>query len=340
MPNLNPKTSIIITTRSRPHLLVRAVHSAQALGNNVEVVVVDDASSDKTAEVCRGLTGINYVRVEHNQGVAAARNVGLVASGGEYVTFLDDDDVRLPGSLAEQLKLLEADKQAGLIYGQAIWGNQSGQPTNQIYPLVCPQGDVFWDLLGQNFIPCGSAVFRRSCLNRVGLLGDSLPGLDDWDLWLRIAELYPIIAIEKPVMIWRRATPVSGQGTSYAADLVSQCVRQFRRSWLKLPRAANASPEMKRAAWQRFSANMAEHLVWEAVRSLRHGSMTEATKNIFAVLRLCPLAALRLASRRNVLRVLRTIAPQARTTAPSYSDSINRPSLHKDRAGVEENLCG
>ena len=264
MPNLNPTASIIITTRSRPQLLLRAVQSAQASGKNVEVVVIDDASSDQTAAVCKGLAGINYVRVEHNQGVAGARNIGLVASGGEYLTFLDDDDVRLPGSLDEQVKLLEVDKQAGLIYGQAILGNQSGQPTNQFYPQVCLHGDVFWSLLGQNFIPCGSAVFRRSCLNRVGLLDGSLPGLDDWDLWLRIAALYPIIALEEPVMIWRHSTPVSGQGTSYAADLVSQCVRQFRRSWLKFPRAASASPETRREAWQRFSANMAEHLAWEA----------------------------------------------------------------------------
>ena len=332
MPNLNPKASVIITTKSRPQLLVRAVHSAQASGKDVEVVVIDDASSDQTAEVCRGLAGINYVRVDHNQGVAGARNVGLVASGGEYVTFLDDDDVRLPGSLEEQVRLLEADKEAGLIYGQAILGNQSGEATNQLYPQVCPQGDVFWSLLGQNFIPCGSAVFRRSCLNRVGLLDRSLPGLDDWDLWLRIAELYRIIALEEPVMIWRRSTPVSGQGTSYAADFVSQCVRQFRQSWLKLTRAANASPEMKREAWQRFSANMAEHLAWEAMRSLRHGSVIKATENVFALLRLFPLAAVRLASRRNVWRVQRALTRQAHATAPSYSKSISRPSLHKDKA--------
>lgn len=332
MPNLNPKASIIITTKSRPRLLVLAVQSAQASGNDVEVVVVDDASSDETADVCRRLSGINYVRLEHNRRVAGARNVGITRSRGEYLSFLDDDDVRLADSLDVQIEALEHEPQAGLIYGQAIWGDQSGQPTNQIYPLVCPQGDVFWKLLGQNFVPCGSAVFRRSCLNRVGLLDDNLPGIDDWDLWLRIAELYPIIAVEKPVMIWRRSTPVSGQGTSNAADLVSQSVRQFRRSWLKLPRAANALPGMRHAAWRRFSANMAEHLVWEAIRSLQHGKITEATRNILTVLLFCPAAAMRLASRPNIARVQRMIARQARTTTPSYSDSINRPALHKDRA--------
>jgi hypothetical protein len=267
--------------------------------------------------------------VERNQRVAGARNVGLLASCGEYVTFLDDDDLRWPNSLDEQVKLLQADKQAGLIYGQAICGDQSGKPTNQIYPLRCPQGDVFWNLLGQNFIPCGSAVLRRSCLDCVGLLDSSLPGLDDWDLWIRIAELYPIIALEKPVMIWRRSTPVSGQGTSQAADMVSKGVRQFRHWWLKLPRAANASPAMKHAAWQRFSANMAAHLVWETIRSLRHGDLPQATKNFFTVLRLGPLAIARLARKRNILCFLRTTARQARSTPPQpYTGSL-RSSLHR-----------
>jgi hypothetical protein len=320
-------TSIIITTHNRPHLLRRAVESARAAGAHVEIVVVDDASTDETGSVCRGLPGINYVRVERNQRVAGARNIGLLASCGEYITFLDDDDLRLPDSLDAQIKLLEADERAGLIYGQAIWGEQSGRPTNRKYPLVCPQGDVFWNLLGRNFIPCGSAVFRRSCLNCVGMLDDNIPGLDDWDLWIRIAEIYPILALEAPVMIWRRSTPVSGQGTSQAVALVSESIRQFRHRWLKLPRAANASTQMRRAAWHDFSANMAAHLVWEALRALRCGEINQATRNIFAALRLFPLATVRLARRRNISYFLRTIGRLARKTPPSRSDSINRSAL-------------
>src|SRR5258707_4025426 len=107
-----PRASIIITTRNRPHLLPRAVQSAQASGRDVEVVVVDDASSDQTAEVCKSFSGINYVRVEENLGAARARNVGLVASRGEYLSFLDDDDTRLANSLDAQIEALERDPQA------------------------------------------------------------------------------------------------------------------------------------------------------------------------------------------------------------------------------------
>ena len=308
MPNPGPRASIIITTRSRPRLLPRAVKSAQASGSNVEVVVVDDASVDETAEVCRGLSGINYIRVEHNQRVAGARNVGLVASRGEYLSFLDDDDTRLVDSLDAQIEALERAPQAGLIYGQAIYGDQDGQPTAQSYPAACPQGDLFWNLLSQNFIPCGSVVFRRSCLSRVGLLEEGIAGVDDWDLWVRIAAAYSIVAAEMPVLIWRRSTPTSGQGTSEAAALVKNAARQFHEVWMKLPRAARASAATRRIVWGEFSENMAEHLIWESARALRLGALRQPLQSLSVIPRLHPLALMHIA-RHRVLRIPRARPP-------------------------------
>src|SRR5690349_11768985 len=115
-----PRVSIIIPTHSRPALLPRAVESALAAGTDVEVVVVDDASTDQTAAVCKTLAGIKYVRVENNQGVAGARNIGLLASTADYIALLDDDDVRAAGSLDLQLARLENEPEAALIYGQAL----------------------------------------------------------------------------------------------------------------------------------------------------------------------------------------------------------------------------
>jgi glycosyltransferase involved in cell wall biosynthesis len=303
-----PRASIIIATHSRPHLVTSAVESARASSRDVEIVVVDDASSDETASVCKNLSGINYVRVDRNQRVAGARNVGLVASRGEYLSFLDDDDTRLPGSLDTQIVALEREPQAGLIYGQAIFGDQDGRPSNKSYPSDCPQGDVFWKLLARNFIPCGSAVFRRSCLLRVGLLDDSIPGLDDWDFWVRIAEIYPIMAAETPVITWRRSTPASGQGTSRAAGLVSTSVQKFRDCWMNLPRAAGAARKTKRAVWREFSENMAEHLIWESARALRCGELRQPLKNLSVLPWLDPLTIMRIAEHR-ILRFPRAGLP-------------------------------
>jgi glycosyltransferase involved in cell wall biosynthesis len=75
-----PSVSIIIPTCNRPQLLPRAVESARAAGTDVEIIVVDDASHDETAAVCARLSGIKYIRLERNQGVAGARNVGILAA--------------------------------------------------------------------------------------------------------------------------------------------------------------------------------------------------------------------------------------------------------------------
>src|SRR5215210_7969615 len=182
------RVSIIITTHNRPRLLARAVASARLSGRDAEIVVVDDASTDETGEVCLSLPGIRYIRVERNQGVACARNIGLHASSGKYISFLDDDDERLPGSIDMQVERLEAEPRAGMIYGQALIVGGSGAAAQRLYPRHCPRGDIFWELLEQNFIPCGSAVFRRSGLMGVGRLDEKVPGIDDWDFWIRIAE--------------------------------------------------------------------------------------------------------------------------------------------------------
>ena len=308
-----PKVSIIITTHSRPRMLPRAVGSARLSGGDAEVVVVDDASTDETAEVCRSLEGIRYVRVERNRGVAGARNVGILASAGEYLSFLDDDDARQPGSLDVQVKRLESEPRAALVYGQAFVVEGGGAAAESVYPSDCPQGDLFWELLGQNFIPGGSVLFRRSCLLRVGLLDEGVPGLDDWDLWVRLAELFPFAALEQPVYSWRRSSPGSGQGSSSGARMVRMAVRQFRERWMRLGRAAEAPPSVRRAAWQAFSSGMARHLVWEAARAQAEGRTRQAAENISAGLRLLPSAMLRVPFDRRHARAaltrLREVAP-------------------------------
>ena len=88
------------------------------------------------------------MRIERNQKVAGARNVGIAVSTGEYLTFLDDDDARLPGSLALQVEQLERCPDVGLSYGQAVYGDQLGRHTDRVYPRQGPEGDIFWNVCG------------------------------------------------------------------------------------------------------------------------------------------------------------------------------------------------
>ena len=288
------KVSLIISTFNRPHLLPGCVDSARRAGSDVEVIVVDDASVDATSRVCLGLQDIKYIRLDRNLGVAGARNMGLRASTGDYMTFLDDDDLRLPGTIDSQLTLLEARPEAGMIYGRALYGDEQCQPKGGSYPDECPQGDIFWQLMEWNFVPCPTVIFRRACLERVGLLDESVAGVDDWDLWVRIAELYPILSTERAVAIWRQPTPASGQFSFRADRMHRRSYRLHRDKWLRLPRAMQADHEIRLKASRDFADRASQQMFWESVTRFRAGLRVDSLRLAFTNTRLYPLPAIRI----------------------------------------------
>jgi len=284
--------SVIIATHDRPHLVSRAVESALAAGRDVEVIVIDDASpTNETEEVCRRYEGVRYFRAARNQRLGGARNIGILLSRGAFITFLDDDDTRLPGTIDEQRDLLRADPAAGMVYGQAALEWADGDSGPEKFPEECPEGDIFWELLERNFVPCPAVLFRREMLFRTGLPQDTTPG-EDWDCWLRISEVGRVLATPRPVATYRKGNPRSGQVTSGAALMVRELTRLHRHSWQRLERA-RADDARRRRAWRAFSYNMATHLVWETGRALKHGRFGAAAQNLWASLRLHPLATLR-----------------------------------------------
>lgn len=285
-------TSVIIPTHDRPHVLPRAVESARAAGTDVEIIVVDDASIDETAEVCRGLKEIKYVRLERNQGVAAARNVGIMKSTGRYIAFLDDDDLRLPGSLDAQADLMDKHPEAGFVCGAMIMADQDYQPTGEVF-VPRRSGDVFWDLLELDFpvMPL-STLIRKECFLRVGLLNQKLSGLDDWDIFTRIAEIYPVLVVDQPMGVYRQPTPTSVQGSSSQATQLRRASRHQLRL-LGLPRARMAPASQRRAVRRRAINRIADTLLWNAAQYWPRGEYRTVCANIMVALRLNPLRAAR-----------------------------------------------
>ncbi|HKP37581.1 MAG TPA: glycosyltransferase family 2 protein [Pyrinomonadaceae bacterium] len=284
------KISLIIATHNRPKLLVRAVNSAYAAGaDDLEIVVVDDASTAETYEACKSFSNVHYVRLDRRQGSGGARNLGLVVSRSEYVTFLDDDDSRLPCSLGQQSNLLDQEPEVGMVYGRALLVDNNCEQAYASYPAVLFQGDIFWKLLTRNFIPCGSALFRRSCLSKVGLMADDAFGMEDWDLWVRIAEMFPILAVDSPIYSYRTPRPGSDQFTTHASRVVQHCTRLFH-NWLKLPRCRRLSKSFRQKLWIDFSAGMGAHLLGDSWNALRRGHLINALKNLTVCPRLHALA--------------------------------------------------
>jgi glycosyltransferase involved in cell wall biosynthesis len=186
-----PRVSVLIPTYNRAAYLREAIGSA--LGQtfrDIEVVIVDDGSTDGTAKIVREITDprVRYLW-QANHGVAAALNTAWHAARGEYLARLDSDDVWLPDLLAQFIATLDADPGLGLVYARAQWMDAQGNLLPQI--LGAPEkfpGQWLKSLLYGDFVCPIAVMFRRTCIERAGGYDESLIGNEDWDLWIRMAE--------------------------------------------------------------------------------------------------------------------------------------------------------
>ena len=263
--------SVVITTYNRAEFLKRAIQSALQAGSDLEVVVVDDCSTDETPAVCAKLANIRYIRLTTNQGLAHARNAGVAESSSDFIAFLDDDDLRLPGSLDKQLCKMVADERIALCYGRALIGDARRQlPTGEIYPSECPQGDIFWELLEQNFIPMPSVLVRKSALFELGGFNTDLTLIEDWEMWLRISERFMVAAVEEPVAIHRKADADSNQMCSDSRAICKQAMR-VQQMALARTRAQNAARAKRRHVRSKLRDSAYEILMKEATTLIHNG---------------------------------------------------------------------
>ena len=185
--------SLVIATFNHARLLGEALDSAlsQTLGG-VDVVVVDDGSTDDTPAVLARYGGRVRIVRQPNRGLAAARNAGIAAARGRYLAFLDADDVVAPTKLAEQLAVLERAPGVGWTYCDvmietAATGGKITASERFGYGARSLDGWLFPELIRGNFIPAIAPLVRRSLIDATGGFDESLTALEDWDLWLRLA---------------------------------------------------------------------------------------------------------------------------------------------------------
>jgi glycosyltransferase involved in cell wall biosynthesis len=282
-----PKLTVIIPTHNRAGLLAGAVESVRQAGTDLEIIVVDNASTDNTSQVCASLPNIRYIRLDQNLGEGGARNVGIQESKSEYVAFLDDDDLRLPGSLDKQYEVLLQEPQAALVYGPVLIGDEDCRPTGEKYPASRPTGDVFWELLAFNFIPLPSVLARKQSLIEAGLFASGLQPARDYDLWLRVVEKFEVAAVDDPVAIYRRWT-ISG------AQMSANLARQYaagaavQARGLSSRRARQASAATRRRVRQSLLKVISDSLLHEAVVALRRDDLRVALRNIATAMRFQP----------------------------------------------------
>jgi glycosyltransferase involved in cell wall biosynthesis len=210
MPLENIQISVVIPTFKRPHFIKKAIDSVIAQTfSNWELIVVDDNPKDsdarkETVNVLREYESnprISYILQPENKGGSAARNTGIKQARGEYIAFLDDDDLWLPEKLEAQMKCFEeGESSTGLVYTGHKTINEADGEVRVIKPKV--KGDVLERLLGRNYIGTTSTILcKKKLLLEAGLFDEQLPARQDIDLYLRLARICTFDYVSEPLVI-------------------------------------------------------------------------------------------------------------------------------------------
>jgi len=254
---MSPLISVIIPTHNRAQLLPRAVSSVlgQTHGN-LELIIVDDGSTDNTSEIVKRFKDprILYLCHKVSRGAPAARNTGIQRAKGEYIAFLDDDDEWLPHKLERQLDaLFQLHRKAGVAYCKY----------KKLYPNAKARigGERFGQrrLLHHNFITTSSLLVRRECLD-ADRFDESLPRGQDWELCLRLSQRYEFVFVDE-VLVLAGATPGS-IGTNKHSLL-----RAYQMILDKHYRLIRKSPRALGTFHYTIGSLLAKEKQWQAART-------------------------------------------------------------------------
>ena len=200
-----PNISVIIPAYNAEDTIKETINSVlNQTFTDFELIVINDGSQDLTLELVSSISDPRIRAFSYpNAGPQKSRNRGIAQATGEYVSFLDADDLWTADKLEAQLKALQAHPQAAVAYSWTDYIEASGQ-----YLRPGPQfnfnGDVYARLLLSDFIGSGSnPLIRTQALQEVGNFDESLPAAQDWEMWLRLAAKYHFVAVPSVQVLYR-----------------------------------------------------------------------------------------------------------------------------------------
>jgi glycosyltransferase involved in cell wall biosynthesis len=208
--------SVVIPVYNNQPYVASAVRSVLAQTRPPEeVIVVDDGSIDSTAEAlepCRA--SIHYV-FQQNRGEPAARNRGIQEAHGEYIAFLDGDDLWLPNKLELQMEYLREHPSCSLVYTDMSTFDEHGiidASVKDRFRMTLPTGRIFPSLFMRSLFGSGSVVFRKNCLDKVGYFDEDLLVGSDYEMWLRISRHFELGVVDRPLLKYRHHAAMSTRG--------------------------------------------------------------------------------------------------------------------------------
>jgi glycosyltransferase involved in cell wall biosynthesis len=221
-----PRVSVIIPTYNHQSYVITTLESVFAQTfNDYEVLVVNDGSPDQTESVLEPLVMAGRIRYIHqpNAGQASARNRGLAEAKGEFVAFLDDDDLWGPAKLQRQVEALCRNPNAVLTYGYV---RSFSEADGQAFATPSPTGNVLRQFLRGNWIwSPGQTLMRAGAVRKIGGFDPSIAGADDWDLYIRLAAQGDFIYEDFEALAYR----IHSSNASRATGLMYRNMMRIRR---------------------------------------------------------------------------------------------------------------
>ena len=242
---MSVKLSVIIASYNHEGYIERTLRSIEAQTfQDFEIIVVDDGSTDATVEVARAVSPQAKIVVQENQGVDAARNRGIGLAEGEYICFIDSDDMEVPDRFERQVGKLESDPELGLVYADVQIidpdDNVIGK-LSDVYPVV--EGDVAEKLITHYcFVPFATVMVRKEILLRTGLFEAHRQAMGHVK-WIEIAHISKTFYDPKPLACWRR------HKTNTSRAVKKEDYYEWTR--VELAKVLDKYPELRAAVGQR-----------------------------------------------------------------------------------------
>ena len=192
---------MIIPTFNREPFLKRAINSVlNQTYKEFDLIIIDDGSTDSTAELIRPCNKrLKYIYQE-NKGPAGARNRGVKESKAEFICFLDSDDWWDKDKLAIQLKAMRENPEYLISHTQEIW-YKNGQLLNQKPKHRKYSGFIFDKCLPICAVGMSTIMAKREIFDEVGFFNEGLPCCEDYDLWLKVSAKFPFLLVDKPLTL-------------------------------------------------------------------------------------------------------------------------------------------
>jgi glycosyltransferase involved in cell wall biosynthesis len=286
----NPLVSVIIPTKDRPNMLCEAVQSAlNQTYPYVEVVVINDAGIDvrhKLTMIPKS-SSITYVNLLHNSERSKSRNYGISIANGDYITYLDDDDIYYPNHIETLLGVLTS-KKIDIAYTDSLMAQQSiHNNTHKTIRKICfySHDFNFEKLLVDNYIPILCIMHKKKCIEKSGYFDEKISTHEDWDLLIRLAQHYNFFHVKQITSEYR----VRDDNTNTTNSKLPKFLETYKYIYEKYPLPPFASEftslDRKRAL---FAINIrAYSYICDLISNIEHSHKKNIATNAHELLNKC-----------------------------------------------------